>query len=776
MKNKKVIFIIPFVFLSLFLGIYTGWLRMGWNLPVTNSMAYHGLLMVGSFLGTLIILERVVVLKKSWLYVFPALNGLSLPTFYFQQETLAVILLITGTLGLLYIFGIIYRKFRERYILIMMAGALLLLGGDLIVLSGKMYATAVPFWMGFLLLTIVGERLDLGKFMPSNKFKNPLLYLSFLLFIAGLFADYESIGHLLGGTGMLIMAFWLLKYDIVRRSIKSHGLTRYVGTVLFSGYVWLLITAVLMLWGPDNVFSYDALLHSFFLGFTFLMIFAHAPIIFPGVAGLSFKPFHPSLYLWAVLLNISLLLRIGADHMSSIILRQAAGLANGLTLLGFFVNLIILVRIRLVKNKPVTDKQPKPSILYMKLALILFLLIGLIGILIRWHFLYPVPGFNYMNWLHAHSHVAFLGWAFMGLLALVSLFYEDDPSFPGMKLKNLAWLILAANAGMLLSFPAQGYGPVSIFFSAVHMALGIYGYILLVPVLHKNRSFGSGLINWGFIFMMISGFGPLALGPIVAFGLKSTHWYNDAIYFYLHFQYNGFFTLAIIGLICKYLERDEALIEKNKALKILAMIVTAVCLTFLLSLLSNNPPALFYFAGGMGAVLQVVVMNYILILILKRFQDFKSRIGIYTNILLVVSLAAFETKLWLQALTTIPVIADWVFAGRHIIIAYLHMVLLGFVSMFIIGWWHKLSARGETLKYGLGVISYFFGFLGMEVILLLLGLGVFANTVFPFEQLIIFSASVFIGVLLIFIDVMKRNKKVSVMDKQKEINTLTIKS
>jgi hypothetical protein len=193
-------------------------------------------------------------------------------------------------------------------------------------------------------LTILGERIDLAKFLPRRKLKNPLLWIFIIIFLAGLFMTYHQAGHILAGSGMLLIAFWLMKYDIVNKSMKSHGIHRYIGTVLFSGYIWLFISGLLMLINPDLVYAYDAVLHAFFLGFVFLMIFAHAPIIFPGVMGYSFTPYHKSLYTWMILLNLSLLIRIVADLFFLNYVRQISGIISGVIIIGFFINLLIVIR------------------------------------------------------------------------------------------------------------------------------------------------------------------------------------------------------------------------------------------------------------------------------------------------------------------------------------------------------------------------------------------------------------------------------------------------
>jgi hypothetical protein len=395
------------------------------------------------------------------------------------------------------------------------------------------------------------------------------------------------------------------------------------------------------------------------------------------------------------------------------------------------------------------NKRPV-SRLYFLLAMANLLIAALIGVLIRWHFLHPIPYFNYTHWIHAHSHIAFLGWVFLGLMAFLNFYFEETAEFPRRRIKILAGGIVVANAGMLISFPIQGYGPVSILFSAVHMILAIYIFFLYNPFLKKQGTLGFQLIRWGFIFMIISGIGPLALGPIVSFGYKQTEWYDFAIYFYLHFQYNGFFTLAILGLILHHLDRDHSLYLEKIREPVVYGLILAVMLTFFLSVLGSDPGMIFNLLGGLGAVLQIVIVILILITMLRYYHIFFHRDNVYINLLLVISLTCLETKLYLQFLSGIPVIADYVFHDRNIIIVYLHMVLLGFITSFLIGWWFKLNPSRMKIYFYWSILNYILGFLGSETILLLYILKVFRDFVLPFQLLFFFSVFIFLGLAGIF--------------------------
>jgi hypothetical protein len=96
--------------------------------------------------------------------------------------------------------------------------------------------------------------------------------------------------------------------------------------------------------GGDTGPSYDALLHAFFLGFVFAMIFGHAPVIFPAVLGVSMA-YLPRFYAHLVLLHLTLLLRVVGDLVGWLPGRQWGGLLNALVLLLFLANTIASVRL-----------------------------------------------------------------------------------------------------------------------------------------------------------------------------------------------------------------------------------------------------------------------------------------------------------------------------------------------------------------------------------------------------------------------------------------------
>lgn len=334
---------------ALLAGLWAGLLRLGWQLPplVLRLPAQHGPLMVSGFLGTLISLERAVALSQNQngrriYYLAPLLAGLGAVTLFFDLPTAVPRGLSTlGALGLVLIFVVIYRLQPTTDHLVMGIGALLWLLGNGMWLAGQPVYQVVPWWAGFLVLTIAGERLELARVLLHKKSTRQAFVGVTAVFLAGLLLSLFTFdaGVRLAGLGLVALGLWLLRFDIARRTIRQKGLTRYIAACLLPGYVWLIFSGLLwLIYGGQYVAGpiYDALLHTIFLGFVFSMIFGHAPIIVPAVLGVQ-VPYTPLFYVHLALLHLSLVMRVAGDLLLWLPLRRWGGLLNEVAVLLFLL-------------------------------------------------------------------------------------------------------------------------------------------------------------------------------------------------------------------------------------------------------------------------------------------------------------------------------------------------------------------------------------------------------------------------------------------------------
>jgi hypothetical protein len=324
---------------SLLTALWAGLGRLGWGSPFHSStlMAVHGPLMVGSFLGTLIGVERAVALGTYWPYLAPLSTGLSALAMFLGLP--AAPLLLAGSLALVVVCGVVVQRQPDLANVVTAGGALLWVVGNVGWLAGWPLPYVVPWWSGFLIVTIAGERLELSRILRLSAAQRGAFVLAVGVIGVGLemsTIDFDR-GVRVFGLGVMVQSWWLLRYDMARRTVKQHGVTRFIAVCLLSGYGWLGFGGLLTCYG-GGVFAggyYDAMLHAIFVGFIMAMIFGHALIVFPAVLGRPVT-FHPWFYVPLLGLHLSLGLRLVGDLAAWLPGRLWSGLFNALMILSFF--------------------------------------------------------------------------------------------------------------------------------------------------------------------------------------------------------------------------------------------------------------------------------------------------------------------------------------------------------------------------------------------------------------------------------------------------------
>ena len=330
-------------FVSLATGVGAGLLRLGWAVPFPPAALtlLHGPLMLSGFLGTVIGLERAVALGRRWAYAGPLLTGLGgLCILLGFPQSVGATAIACGSAVLLTGSAVIVRRQRELFTVTMTLGAASWLAGNLLWLSGSPVAAVVALWINFLVLTIAGERLELSRFLPPSPVAIRIFAAILAVLLAGSVMILMSMGTYLYGLGLCVLALWLLRQDIARRTVKERGLTRFIAICLLSGYAWLALGSLALLAaGGLTGAAYDAVLHAILIGFVFSMVFGHAPIIFPSVVRVK-MPYHWTFYLPLLVLHASLVVRLCGDGLALPHLRNLGGLLNAAALVLFILSTI----------------------------------------------------------------------------------------------------------------------------------------------------------------------------------------------------------------------------------------------------------------------------------------------------------------------------------------------------------------------------------------------------------------------------------------------------
>jgi len=346
-----------------------------------------------------------------------------------------------------------------------------------------------------------------------------------------------------------------------------------------------------------------------------------------------------------------------------------------------------------------------------------FFLSVCLGLVMRSFHVVEIPYFEYRNILHTHSHLALLGWGHLMLVGgmVFGLVKEKD------QLKDYRLLFLGtviALLGMLFSFPFQGYGAISISFSTLHVLLSYgFAYKLLHVIRSGEKTAATRLIRLAIWFMVISTFGLWSLGPVSAMLGRMHELYFMTIQWFLHFQLNGWFVLGVLGLILLYFE------EKGFKINFPAyqewILSISVVMTFMLAITWAEPQQIFFQLNGMAVLIQLLAYFWILKAIFNLVKT--NQFSGFGRLLLFLALASLVAKAILQGLLVFPSIAVISYSIRMYVIGFLHLVLLGAMTMGVSA---VAIARGwikEPLISKLGWILLISGFVITEILLFLQG-------------------------------------------------------
>lgn len=354
--------------------------------------------------------------------------------------------------------------------------------------------------------------------------------------------------------------------------------------------------------------------------------------------------------------------------------------------------------------------------LWIVISLCFLVILAVMGVFLRYLTIAPVQGIVYGNFLHGHSHVAFLGWIFNALFILIIYLFNLEKYYPTFFHKLFIALQICV-LGMMILFPLQGYKAASITVSAIHTFLTfVFAWRFITcsnPTCQKGQKhrFSFRIICIALVLMIISSLGPFTLGPLVANDMKNTIWYSLAIYFYLHFQYNGWFYFGIIGLFFWFLEYTNIPFSASKASSFVVLNVIGVLLTYAVSTLWISPPWWVYIIAVTGSVLQLFSLYPLFRLIKPIWNKLRSSLEKTVELLLIAVFLSLCLKSILQFVGSFPSTAEMAYQSRHLVISYLHLNFIGIISLFLMAWyiqnhWIQMTLIAARLSLLVFVVSF----------------------------------------------------------------------
>lgn len=321
---------------------------------------------------------------------------------------------------------------------------------------------------------------------------------------------------------------------------------------------------------------------------------------------------------------------------------------------------------------------------FIQASLVNLLLVAALGVVMRYKILYSLPFLDQKHLQHAHSHFAFAGWVTHLLYVLIVNFLAGKGLFQNSLAFNKYLIInLACAYAMLLSFFFSGYSALSIGI----LTLALINTVVFTRLIFKTLNqpvFAHPSVPWiksALWFNLISSAGTFYLAYLKVSHNFNEYWYLASVYFYLHFQYNGFFTFTCMGLALDYLPKLLPGFKQSK--QVFVLFLLACPFTYFLSTLWASLPNWLYVLTVVAAFVQAAGWLLLLKNVRAAWQAAPVPDRLLRFMLMYVAIA-FSVKLALQLGSTIPEVSKLAFGFRPVVIAYLHLVLLALISMFLL--------------------------------------------------------------------------------------------
>lgn len=389
---------------------------------------------------------------------------------------------------------------------------------------------------------------------------------------------------------------------------------------------------------------------------------------------------------------------------------------------------------------------------WLRIALVNLGVVALLGVTLRYKIAFSLPFIDQKNLLHGHSHFAFAGWITQAIMILLVYYlYKNKQE---NLFKRYAWIIfsnLIIAFGMLISFAIQGYSFFSILFSTLCIFVSyIFAFYLWKDLNKLKVNRNSHLwFKAALIFSVMSSVGPFCLAYMMSSHAINQKLYLVSVYYFLHFQYNGWFLFACMGL---FISKLTVLSREEKRFKTIFWIFALSCIpSYFLSALWLPIPKVIYIIVVISAVMQFVGWIWFVKIIRNHISILKKEISNPGIWLMALAAISMSIKLILQLGSTIPALSQLAFGFRPIVIGYLHLVLLGLFSIFILGFIFSEKVLVVNRTVTIGIVIFVSGVFINEILLMTQGIFALATESIPHISELLFAAAIiiFTGILLV---------------------------
>jgi hypothetical protein len=398
---------------------------------------------------------------------------------------------------------------------------------------------------------------------------------------------------------------------------------------------------------------------------------------------------------------------------------------------------------------------------WITIAFVNLFIVSFLGVIMRYKIAFYLPFIEQSNFLHAHSNFAFSGWLTQALMTLMWAILFNY--LPASKLKHYKCILIAnliAAYGMLLGFCFEGYGFVSVTFSSITILVSYVFAIIFWRDLNKIKVKIIS-IYWfkaALLWNVLSSLGVFFLSYVMAQKTQHANWFLAGTYYFLHFQYNGWFFFACMGL---FSEKVKFVISFLLQKRVFWLFTFAFIPSYFLSALWLPIPVWIYILVVAAAIAELLGWIVLLRSIVKNRAFLITHFPRQAKSLFILAAIALSIKLLLQVGSVIPPLSKLAFGFRPVVIGYLHLMFLGVITLFIMGFCQVNRFIINNSYVNMGISFFVAGIILNEIFLMVQGLSYMNYINLPYinESLLGAALCMFCGMFLLIIGLQKSNYK-----------------
>lgn len=391
---------------------------------------------------------------------------------------------------------------------------------------------------------------------------------------------------------------------------------------------------------------------------------------------------------------------------------------------------------------------------WLKFSVFNFLIVALLGVTMRYKILYSMPFLDQKHLQEAHSHFAFYGWITNVIYVLIlNYMHQINAQIDLKKYEKLIVVNLIASFTMLGAFLYGGYFWASIAGSTVALLCSFVFFFFFVRDAKKIQDFSKLWFLAGLFFAVISSVGVFNLGYMMMSKTATQDLYLASEYYYLHFQYNGFFIFSCIGFLLFSMKQAGSGISEKQNKLIFWLLFIGCVIGYGLSVLWMKMPVSIFAVIVVATIMQTIGAVLLFVFIKKNWTNLVLKWSPMHRFVLLYAGFAFAVKIALQLGSTIPALNQFAFGFRNVVIAYLHLVLLMCIATFLVNQILATHYFTITNKLLMGFKLLLLGIFLNELILGLMGVFSIKYISIPFanEMLLGVSLLMFASIFWIFL-------------------------